>query len=96
MMHLCRPAMISRHIECYLGGVLKVSRDVQYVWTNKRLSDWRRELNFHSLIVIGVSCLAIMHLEIELHLEKAELLWGLLLNAYLGINFMLRWNTIQW
>jgi len=34
--------------------------------------------------------------EIEQHLEKAEILQGVLLVAYLRKNFMLRGNITQW
>ena len=52
--------------------------------------------NSLGLIVIGVSYQGVMHLEeIELHLEKAELLQGVPSPPYLGNIFMLRWNTTQ-
>jgi len=43
------------------------------------------EVNSHGLIVIGVFCQGTMCLkEIEHHLEKVELLQGVLLVVYLG------------
>jgi len=44
-------------------------------------------VNSRGLIVISVSCQGLMHLEeIELHLERPDLLWGVLLAAFLGTS----------
>jgi len=55
-------------------------------------------MDVHSLgsIIIDVFCQGIMHLEeIKQHLEKTELLQGVLLPAYLG-NFTPRWKITKW
>jgi len=55
------------------------------------------EVISHDLMVIGVFYQGIMRSEeIEQHLGKAELLQEVLLAAYLGKNFMLRWKITQW
>jgi len=51
------------------------------------------EVNSDGLIIIGVFCQGLMHLEeIEQHLEEAELLQVVHLTVYLEKNFMSRWK----